>query len=613
MNLGHDVARRFNDLSIAKKLSLCFALLVVGLVVVVLVGSNGMNSMSAVHNDVVDVGAPKQIGAQEARSAATDMHFSETRYVLDGGATHSDFVSDRKAFQEALNHLIVMSTDATDKPLVSTIKTATARFDTGDARLWALVRARRTTEAVKLVQGAQNDAADSLSEAFAAYQKSAAADVAAQTARFKSTASSSKLTMILVGLFAVLLGSGAAFLLTRSIASRLKKMLAAADGIAGGDVDQQIDASSKDEIGATATAFQRMIDYLKTMVATAGRLADGDLSVELEPRSERDALGNSFAATIVNLRALVRNLSEAANSVGLASAQMSETSEQAGRATGEIATAIGDVAQGAERQVNLVESAKRAAEEVAAAVNESATQAEQTAEVAGRAREIAQQGVVAAEQANDAMGAVRESSEGVTASIRELAVKSEEIGAIVATITGIAEQTNLLALNAAIEAARAGEQGRGFAVVAEEVRKLAEESQQAAHEISRLISTIQEETTKAVNVVEDGARKTSDGATVVEQTREAFLQIGASVDDMAARVEQIAASAQQIAASALSMQENIGEVASVAEQSSSTTEQVSASTEETSASTEEIAASAQELASNAEGLNQLVGQFKLST
>ena len=210
------------------------------------------------------------------------------------------------------------------------------------------------------------------------------------------------------------------------------------------------------------------------------------------------------------------------------------------------------------------------------------------------------------------MGSVRDSSEGVSAAIRELAAKSEQIGAIVATITGIAEQTNLLALNAAIEAARAGEQGRGFAVVAEEVRKLAEESQHAAQEISGLIGSIQDETTKAVSVVEDGARKTADGASVVEQTREAFLQIGTAVDDMAARVEQIAATAQQITASAASMQANIGEVASVAEQSSATTEQVSASTEETSASTEQIAASAQELASNAEDLNQLVAQFKLT-
>ena len=91
---------------------------------------------------------------------------------------------------------------------------------------------------------------------------------------------------------------------------------------------------------------------------------------------------------------------------------------------------------------------------------------------------------------------------GRPSAIRGLGDKSERIGGIVDTITGIAEQTNLLALNAAIEAARAGEQGRGFAVVAEEVRKLAEESQQAAGQIAGLIGEIQAETEHAVEVVD---------------------------------------------------------------------------------------------------------------
>src|SRR6185312_928154 len=114
----------------------------------------------------------------------------------------------------------------------------------------------------------------------------------------------------------------------------------------------------------------------------------------------------------------------------------------------------------------------------------------------------------------------------VGTAIQDLSTKSERIGGVVDTITAIAEQTNLLALNAAIEAARAGEQGRGFAVVAEEVRKLAEESQDAAGQISSLIGEIQGQTHQVVDVVAEGGRKTEDGVATVEQARAAFEQIG---------------------------------------------------------------------------------------
>ena len=160
----------------------------------------------------------------------------------------------------------------------------------------------------------------------------------------------------------------------------------------------------------------------------------------------------------------------------------------------------------------------------------------------------------------------------------DLATKSDQIGGIVDTITGIAEQTNLLALNAAIEAARAGEQGRGFTVVAEEVRKLAEESQSAAGQISALIAEIQAETQNVVIVVEEGGRRTADGVATVEQTREAFEAIGAAVDDVTGRVNDIATAVHQISAEAQRAENDITEVAAVAEQSSASAEQVSAST-----------------------------------
>ena len=181
----------------------------------------------------------------------------------------------------------------------------------------------------------------------------------------------------------------------------------------------------------------------------------------------------------------------------------------------------------------------------------------------------------------------------------DLSSMSGEIGTIVQTITSIAGQTNLLALNAAIEAARAGDQGRGFAVVAEEVRKLAEESQDAAKRIAGLISRIQQGTATAVDAVADSGRQTDDGVVVVEQAKEAFRAITERVEEMATRIGYIVEASTQ--------------VAGVAESSSTSAEQMSAATQETSATTHEVATAAADLARTADELEQIVAGFKLST
>jgi methyl-accepting chemotaxis protein len=434
---------------------------------------------------------------------------------------------------------------------------------------------------------------------------------ATTAAEVHSTFTSKRTLMIVLIVAGLVTGFSVAFLIARAIVNGVRQMRVAADGIAVGDLDQRMDVRSRDELGETAASFERMIEYMREMAAAADRVAQGDLTVTVEPKSERDALGNSFAEMVANLRGIVGKVSSAASSLSASSEEMASTSTEAGKAVGEIASAVSDVAAGAERQVRVVESARRTGEEVAAAIVDSATNAQETARAVEETRSIADEGVAAAQSATEAMRAVRESSQEATGKIRELAAKSDQIGGIVQTITGIAEQTNLLALNAAIEAARAGEQGRGFAVVAEEVRKLAEESQTAAGSISGLIEQIQGETQGAVSAVEDSARRTEDGAATVDQTRDAFERIGASVDGMGARIEQIAVAAQQIAANAERMQSEIGEVAGVAESASASAEEVSASTEQTSASTQEIAASAQELASTAEELERLVGEFSL--
>ena len=224
---------------------------------------------------------------------------------------------------------------------------------------------------------------------------------------------------------------------------------------------------------------------------------------------------------------------------------------------------------------------------------------------------MAQEGIDAAGTATAAMDAVRTATQEATEVIRTLGTRSEQIGGIVATITGIAEQTNLLALNAAIEAARAGDQGKGFAVVADEVRKLAEESQKAAGTIAELIAEIQAETARAVDVVEEGARRTDDGVAIVAQANSAFAAIHDSIGEVDAQAAEIAHVIERIQDAAQQMRSELGDIAAVAESSSASTEQVSASAQQTSATTQEIAASAQDLAGQAQRLGRLVGQFEL--
>ena len=230
-------------------------------------------------------------------------------------------------------------------------------------------------------------------------------------------------------------------------------------------------------------------------------------------------------------------------------------------------------------------SARGLTGEMVTATEESAATARETAAVAGQTSRLADDGARPWRRRPrrwSRCAHLRRDDE----TIRDLGSKSVQITGIVATITGIAEQTNLLALNAAIEAARAGEQGRGFAVVADEVRKLAEESQGAAASIAELIGQIQHETQRAVEVVETGAQRTSDGAATVEGARDSFVAIRDAVEDMSGRVEEIAAAIRQISESSQRVQDEFSRSPSVATVLRAAAEQVSASSEETSAATQ---------------------------
>jgi methyl-accepting chemotaxis protein len=416
----------------------------------------------------------------------------------------------------------------------------------------------------------------------------------------------------------VIVGAGialAAFLflaLFVAMTGAVQRMVRAADAIAEGDLEQDLAVRSRDEIGALAQAFARMVDYLCDAAEAAARIARGDLTVPPEPRSERDVFGQAFASMAEQLRALLARLSQSAASLASASGQMTTTSIEAGRAVEEISAAMDEMATGAREQVRTVDRTRTLAEDMAGASRASADDALAARRSAEEARAVARDGAATVSAASEAMHGLRSSSGRATDTIRELGVKSEEIGTIVDTIAGIAEQTDLLALNAAIEAARAGEHGRGFAVVADEVRKLAEESRRAAAAVGALVEEVQAQTRRAIEAVATGAQVGEAGVHAVEAARAAFERIDAAVDEMAERVAQIAAAVDQVAAGSDRVRSDIVAVSQVAERSSASTEQVSSSTQQTTAATQEIATSAADLSRTADELGALVSSFRLS-
>lgn len=248
---------------------------------------------------------------------------------------------------------------------------------------------------------------------------------------------------------------------------------------------------------------------------------------------------------------------------------------------------------------------------MAATIHHIADNAGTVTGMSSQAAETAKAGEKSVEKAVAQIGQVAHTVNTSAQVVAKLGERSKEIGQIVDTISGIAGQTNLLALNAAIEAARAGEQGRGFAVVAEEVRKLAEQSQEAAKQIADMINEIQSDTDKAVVAMNEGTREVSRGTEVVTEAGKSFrgitalvLQVSDQIRDISAAIEQMASGSEQIVRSVKEI-EDLGRGAAAEAQT------VSAATEEQSASMEEIASSSQTLAQMAQELQHNVAKFRL--
>lgn len=367
-------------------------------------------------------------------------------------------------------------------------------------------------------------------------------------------------------------------------------------------------------LGIVYVLTTKIISPIGVLKVASEQIALGDLRVKTLNINSKDEFGQlalSFEKMINNTANLLKNIQNSSEHLAAASEQLTASAQQSSDAASMVATAITNVAEGAHEQMDVASSASEIVDTMSASINQVATNSQGIAKQSNQAADKAKDGGVAVEQAVRQMTQIENAVNGSAQVVIKLGAQSKEIGQIVDTIAGIASQTNLLALNAAIEAARAGEQGRGFAVVAEEVRKLAEQSQDAAKKIAGLISEIQMDTEKAVTAMQTGTKEVKTGAEVVNIAGGAFREIALLIVGVANQVEVSSQAMDKM------VQENRRIVAvsetitKISSKSAGEAESVSAATEEQLASMQEISSSSQALAQLAQELQQEVGKFKL--
>jgi methyl-accepting chemotaxis protein len=309
--------------------------------------------------------------------------------------------------------------------------------------------------------------------------------------------------------------------------------------------------------------------------------------------------------------ALIKSSSDVASEVTLSAAAVADGSEQSAVGVGEIAHAMQEVVSGAQVQFDQISSAHEAAEDLERAIEGATDEVRRAAAISSETRELADAGSTSALEAREAMESMAERIGAASSAVDRLGSDTADIGTIVETIVTIANQTNLLALNAAIEAARAGEQGRGFAVVAEEVRKLANESSDAAAEIADLIRGIERTVIETVRAVGEGRGEVTRSAEVVDAAGTRFAEIAGSLGDIDNHVHAVDARTREVAEATGAVRKAIEEILRVTENVASLAEETSASTEEASASTEEITSSADTLRSMARNLERQISVFQV--
>ncbi|QYO76160.1 methyl-accepting chemotaxis protein [Devosia salina] len=517
------------------------------------VGYFGMStmadSMTSIYDDrVVPLEQLKQV------SDAYAIKVVDTAYKLNGGTLDwSEAALSVQDAQETIDEhwTDFLGTHLTEREgeIAETVKSAMVNADSAIEEFNSILRTRNATALDQFISTTMFPAIDPTTESLSElihYQLEAAQQLRSEGAALFNT-----LNWLIIGVSVLVTAFAVAVVvfITNGIKRNLASAISLANAVALGDVNATATVTSADEVKDLVDALNAMTANLRATATIADQIADGDLTVHVEPLSDKDTLGIALQRMVVKLSEVVGDAIAAARNVAGGSQEMSATAEQ--------------LSQGATEQASSTEEASASMEEMAATIKQSADNASQTEKIA---RKSAADAIASGEAVNNAVEAMQTIAEKIM------------------VVQEIARQTDLLALNAAVEAARAGEHGRGFAVVASEVRKLAERSQAAAAEISTL------------------------SGTTVKAAQSAGEMLGKLVPDIqrtAELVEEISAGSREQNAGAAQINTAIQQLDKVTQQNTSAAEQMSATSEELASQAEQLQAAISYFRISGERVRQL--------
>ncbi|WP_128923947.1 methyl-accepting chemotaxis protein [Bradyrhizobium guangxiense] len=519
--------------TVKAKLASAFGVVILLFIIAGVVSYTKLSDMAATAESMV-LRAKRMEKAAEVEKIIWQQLRAEKNAILGTPAEADEFAAQAVKLREEATKIrdeVYALASEGGKKLLDNFAGAYARMNAYQEETIRLAKTDKAKATERSMGDGRKVVADA-TEAMSAYVVNTKRQMAEQAAQSQEDSRRAQLILIVLVVVSLVVAAVGAVWISINISRSLARAVDLADAVAIGDLSHKIDASSNDEIGDLVKSLNAMTANLNATAAVANEIAQGNLTVEAKPLSDKDTLGLALERMVEKLRQIVSEALTAAQNVSAGSQELSASAEQ--------------LSQGATEQASSAEEASSSMEEMASNVKQNADNASQTEKIASQSAKDAEASGAAVGRAVNAMQTIAEK---------------------ITIVQEIARQTDLLALNAAVEAARAGEHGKGFAVVASEVRKLAERSQAAAAEIGTL---------------------SADTVKVAQEAGSMLAKLVPDIKKTAELVEEITAACREQDVGSAQINQAIQQLDKVGQQNASASEQVSSTSEELASQAEQL-------------------------